>query len=92
MLVPLLVVNVVETKREIRGALSFAAGLALVKATVGVVGVAAGVGVVVEGSTITYYEPTANWLVLLALLGTLAAVVGGMSRERWMLVTMGLPK
>jgi hypothetical protein len=73
-IVPLLVVNVVETDREVRGALAFAAGLATVKAAIGVAGVVAGVGIVVEGATITYYEPTANWLILLAILGIAAAV------------------
>jgi O-antigen ligase len=73
--VPLLVVNVIETRRQARGALAFAAALALAKAVVGVTGVIAGVGVVVEGATITYYEPTANWLVLLAILGVGAAVL-----------------
>jgi O-antigen ligase/polysaccharide polymerase Wzy-like membrane protein len=74
-LVPLLIVNVVETPRQLRGALALGAGLAVVKAAIGVSGVVAGVGIVVEGATITYYEPTANWLVLLALLGTWAALL-----------------
>jgi O-antigen ligase len=73
-IVPLLVVNVVETSRQVRGALAFGASLAIVKAAIGVAGVLAGVGIVVEGATITYYEPTANWLVLLAILGILAAL------------------
>ena len=68
-IVPLLVVNVVETERQVRGALAFGAGLRVLKAVLGLAGVAAGVGLVVEGATITYYEPTANWLVLLAILG-----------------------
>jgi O-antigen ligase len=72
--VPLLVVNVVETERQVRGALAFGVGLALVKAALGVAGVVAGVGLVVDGATITYYEPTANWLVLLAILGVVAAL------------------
>jgi hypothetical protein len=74
-IVPLLVVNVIETDRQLRGALAFATGLAIVKAAIGLVGVVAGVGIVVEGATITYYEPTANWLVLLAILGIGAAVL-----------------
>jgi O-Antigen ligase len=74
-LVPLLVVNVVETPRQLRGALAFGAGLAVVKAALGVAGVVAGVGLVVDDATITYYEPTANWLVLLALLGVWAALL-----------------
>ena len=73
--VPLLVVNVVETQRQARAALLFGIGLVLIKAVLGLAGVAAGVGLVVEGATITYYEPTANWLVLLALLGVVAAVL-----------------
>jgi O-antigen ligase len=83
--VPLLVVNVVETEHEVRIALAIAAVLALLKATVGVVGVAAGVGVEVEGSTITYYEPTANWLVLLAIVGVLAALLLRARPPIWLL-------
>jgi hypothetical protein len=74
-IVPLLVVNVVETERQVRGGLAFAASLAIVKAAIGVAGVAAGVGIVVEGATITYYEPTANLLVLLVMLGVGAALL-----------------
>jgi O-antigen ligase len=73
--VPLLVVNVVETERQARAALLFGVGLAVLKAALGLAGVAAGVGLVVEGATITYYEPTANWLALLALLGVVAALL-----------------
>jgi O-antigen ligase len=69
------VVNVVETDRQVRGALAFGTALAIVKAAIGVAGVVAGVGLVVDGATITYYEPTANWLVLLAILGVGAAVL-----------------
>jgi hypothetical protein len=74
-LVPLLVVNVVETEREVRGALAFAASLALAKALIGLAGVLAGVGIVVEGATITYYEPTANWLMMLVILTVVAALL-----------------
>ena len=89
-IVPFLVVNVVETRSQVRGALAFGAALALTKAVVGLVGVISGVGVVVEGATITYYEPTANWLLLL---GILAVVAGFMLRARppgWVLVSLPL--
>jgi O-Antigen ligase len=89
-LVPLLVVNVVETERQVRGALAFGAALAVLKATLGLIGVVAGVGVVVEGSTITYYEPTANWLVLLAILGVLAALVLRARPPAWLVAAMPL--
>jgi hypothetical protein len=85
-LVPLLVVNVVETEHEVRVALALAAVLAVLKATLGLAGVAAGVGLEVEGSTITYYEPTANWLVLLAILGVLAALLLRARPPVWLLV------
>jgi O-antigen ligase len=49
-----------------------------------------GMGTGSPATHLTYYEPTANWLVMIALLGCLAAVVGGMPRERWMLVAVPL--
>jgi len=84
--VPLLIVNVVETERDVRGALAVGAALALLKAAIGVAGVVAGVGVVVDGATITYYEPTANWLVLLAILAVVAAVLLRARPPLWMLL------
>jgi len=73
--VPVLVVNVVETDRQLRGALALVAGLAIAKAVVGLAGVLAGVGIVVDGATITYYEPTANWLIVLVILASVAALL-----------------
>jgi O-antigen ligase len=72
-LMPILVVNVVETPEQARRALALGAGLAVAKAALGLAGVVAGVGTVVEGSTITYYEPVANWLALLVIVGVVAA-------------------
>ena len=89
-LVPLLVVNVIETERQVRGALVFGAVLALAKAIVGVTGVVAGVGVVVEGATITYYEPTANWIVLLAILAVAAGVMLRARLPLWVLLSSPL--
>jgi O-antigen ligase len=83
--VPLLVVNVVETERHARNALALGMALALVKAALGLTAVAAGVGVAVDGATITYYDPVANWLVLLALLGVVAALVMRARLPIWVL-------
>ncbi|HEX7290662.1 MAG TPA: O-antigen ligase family protein, partial [Conexibacter sp.] len=64
---------------------------ALLKAALGLVVMAGGGSVELDGGThLTYYEPTANWLILLALLGTVAAIVGGMPKERWMAVAVPL--
>jgi O-antigen ligase len=83
--VPLLVINVVETERQARQALALGMGLALLKSALGLTAVLAGVGVVVDGATITYYDPVANWLVLLALLGVLAALVMRARLPLWVL-------
>ncbi len=89
-IVPLLVVNVVETERHVRAALAFGAGLAVLKAVLGLAGVAAGAGLVVEGATITYYEPTANWLVLLAILGVTAGLLLRARMPVWLLAASPL--
>jgi O-antigen ligase len=83
--VPWLVVNVVETEHQARVALALGMGLALLKAILGLGGVLAGVGLVVEGATITYYEPTANWLVLLGILGVVTALVMRVRLPVWVL-------
>jgi O-antigen ligase len=83
--VPLLVVNVVETERQARAALALGMGLAVLKSALGLVGVIAGVGVVVDGATITYFDPVANWLVLLGILGVVAALVMGARLPVWVL-------
>ncbi len=60
--------------------------LAFVKAFLGVVEVAGHFGVPVEGhSTLSYYEPTANWLILIALLTVLAAMFSGYRPPVWMI-------
>jgi O-antigen ligase len=84
-LVPLLVVNVVETPEQARQALGFGAALALAKALLGLAGVVAGVGTVVDGSTITYYEPVANWLSLLVIVGVVAALLLRARLPVWLL-------
>jgi O-antigen ligase len=69
-------------------ALAVGAALAIVKAVLGLASVAAGRGTTVDGTAITYYEPAANWLMLVVLLGVLAAVLQR-ARDRlplWLLV------
>lgn len=83
--VPLLVVNVVETERDARNALALGMGLALLKAALGLIAVATSTGMMVDGATITYYDPVANWLVLLALLGVVAALVMRARLPIWVL-------
>jgi O-antigen ligase len=64
-----------------------AVALAIVKAALGLVEIAGGYGAAIEGSSkLTYYEPTANWLIMLATLGIFAALVAGKRPPLWMLL------
>lgn len=83
---PILIVNLDLERRQIRLLLGGAVALAIVKSVIGLLVMAAGLSVSLGGATITYYEPTANWLVLLVLLGVVAALVGGMRPPAWMLL------
>ncbi len=90
LLLPMAVVNLDLEHDQLALLLKGAIGLALLKAAMGLIVMAGGGSVELNGGThLTYYEPTANWLIMIALLGTIAAIVGGFSRERWMIV--GVP-
>lgn len=93
LVLPLAVVNLDLDRAQIQRLLRWAVALALLKAGIGLAVMASGGSVELNTGTgtgspaahLTYYEPTANWLVMIALLGSLAALVGGLGRERWML-------
>jgi O-antigen ligase len=91
LVLPIAIVNLDLTRDQLMLLLKGAVGLALLKAAMGLIVMAAGGSVELDGGThLTYYEPTANWLILLALLGTVAAIAGGMPKERWMLLAVPL--
>lgn len=72
-LLPLAFANLDLDRRQFERLLVGLFALAVVKSAVGLVEVAGHYGQSIEGaSTLTYYEPTANWLIMLALLGGLA--------------------
>jgi len=90
LVLPVAVVNLDLDRDQLALLLKGAVALALLKAAMGLIVMATGGSVEIDGGThLTYYEPTANWLMLLALLGTVAAIAGGMPKERWMIV--GVP-
>jgi hypothetical protein len=90
LVLPVAIVNLDLDRDRVMLLLKCALALALVKAAMGLIVMAGGGSVELDGgSHLTYYEPTANWLMLVASLGVVAAIVGGMPRERWMMV--GLP-
>jgi O-Antigen ligase len=94
-IVPWLTVNAIRDAKDLRRAIGLLAILTAVKAALGLIGVVTHVGVPADGITITYYEPTANWLAMTFILTMLAAVAGRLSSERiarWavLLVTLSL--
>lgn len=91
LLLPIAIVNLDLDRSQLELLLKGAIGLALLKAAMGLIVMAGGGSVALDGGGhLTYYEPTANWLTLLALLGIVAALVGGMPRERWMVLAVPL--
>lgn len=61
--------------------------LGVLKAVLGIVEVGGHLGVAIEGhSTLTYYEPTANWVVMISVLTIVAGLASGYRPPVWMLV------
>jgi O-antigen ligase len=83
LLLPVLVVNVVRGTGALRTFAAGAAVLAGYKAVTGLAAIGAGAGFSVEGGTITFYEPTANWLLLMLILAGAAAWVGKVQLPAW---------
>jgi hypothetical protein len=90
LLLPFLVANLLTDEASVRGFLVGAAALAALKAVTGLLAVATGAGFTVEGGVITYYEPVANWLMLMFLLFVLAARVRRFSLPSWVWWTVPL--
>ena len=85
-LVPLLTVNLVHSRRDVMTVLAVAAVLGILKAVLGLLTVASGRGTTVDDATITYYEPAANWLMMLLVVGVLAMVLHRLRPPLWLLV------
>jgi O-antigen ligase len=91
LLLPIAIVNLDLERDRLALLLKAVVALALLKAAMGLIVMATGGSVEVDGgSHLTYYEPTANWLMLLTLLGTIAAIAGGMPKQRWMALAVPL--
>lgn len=84
---PVAVANLNLDRRQISLVLGGAFVVAIVKAIIGLATVATHHGISLEhGTVLTYYEPTANWLIMIALLGVFAAVVARLRPPVWMLL------
>jgi O-antigen ligase len=90
LLVPLAVYNLELDRRHVTPILVGAVALAIVKAGLGLIEVLGHYGQSIEGSaTLTYYEPAANWLVMVVVLGVCAALLARAHPPAWML--LGVP-
>jgi O-antigen ligase len=90
-ILPIAVANLDLDQRKLRLLLGGVFALASVKALLGLAELASGRGLSIQGtSRLTYYEPTANWLIMVAVLGVFAAVVARLRPPRWMLLSVPL--
>jgi O-antigen ligase len=84
---PLTVANMRLHRRMIKLVLGGLLVVALAKGLLGLAEIASGRGLSIEGTAaLTYYEPTANWVVMVALLGLFAAVLARVRPPLWMLL------
>jgi hypothetical protein len=84
---PLAVANMDLEVTQVVSLLRLAFGLAILKAVLGLTEIAAGYGAPIEGTgALTYYEPTANWLVMVAILGIFTAVIARLRPPLWALL------
>jgi O-antigen ligase/polysaccharide polymerase Wzy-like membrane protein len=91
LLLPIAVANLDLDRHQIMRLLAGAFVLATLKAVLGLVELAAHLGSPIEGvAQLTYYEPTANWLIMIALLSVFAAVLTRAKPPLWMLAASPL--
>lgn len=91
LLLPLVVANFDLDRRTVQRMLGWVVALAVFKSLLGMIEVAGHYGTVIEGrSTLTYYEATPNWVIMLALLGICAALATKTRLPRWMLFSSPL--
>jgi hypothetical protein len=87
LLLPIAVANLGIDERTVRRLLAGAYGLAIIKAIIGLIEISLHLGKPLEGTTtLTYYEPAANWVIMMALLGLLAMAIVGPRPPLWMLL------
>jgi hypothetical protein len=91
LLLSIAVANLDLDRRQVTRLLGCAMALAIVKAILGLIEVAAHRGYSIEGiATLTYYEPSANWLIMIAILTVFAAVLARARPPLWMLLASPL--
>jgi O-antigen ligase len=88
LLLPIAVANLELDRHQLTRLLAGLAVLAIVKSGLGLIEVAGHYGQAVEGTaTLTYYEPAANWLIMIAVLTVVAALLARAKPPLWMSVS-----
>jgi O-antigen ligase len=88
LLVPIALANLDIDRARITRLLGALGALAVVKAILGLIEVAGHYGQPVEGAaTLTYYEPAPDWLIMIALLTVVAALITRAKAPRWLSVS-----
>jgi O-Antigen ligase len=80
---PFLVVTILRTRGAVRNFALAAAVLAIFKGFEGTAGYVMGKGMAFGDTTLTYLEPTANWLMLLFMLTLAVALIHRVPTARW---------
>ncbi|HST43166.1 MAG TPA: hypothetical protein VLK58_26810, partial [Conexibacter sp.] len=76
LLLPIAIVNLDVSQRQLKLLLGAAVALAIVKATAGLILTGSGGGLEIEdGASLTFYEPAANWTMLVAVVAVVAALL-----------------
>ena len=87
LVLPVAIANLEVSRRTLRLLIGGLFALAVLKGLLGVAEVGSGKGVSIEGSSnLTYLEPTANWVIMLAMLGIAAALLARLRPPLWMLL------
>jgi O-Antigen ligase len=90
LLVPIAIANIEIDRRQVAYLLKAAIVVAIIKAGIGLIEIAGGYGQALEETTrITYYEPTANWLIMITLFGILATLLARVKLPLW--IVLGTP-
>jgi O-antigen ligase len=91
LLLPIAIVNLDISRQTVSRLLVGGMALAAIKAVLGLIEVAGNYGSPIEGkATLSYYEPTANWLIMIALLFIFAAALARAKPPLWMLLSSPL--
>jgi hypothetical protein len=91
LVLPIAVGNLDLDRAQLKALLYGAVALAVVKAVLGLLEIAGGYGQSIEaGASLTYREPTANWLVMTVLLALFAGVLARARPPLWMVLSTPL--